>query len=186
MSVEQFLDWQLEQDKLYELVDGVPYLPLKMMTRASRNHDRVTVNVLASLHSQLRGKPCQPSTDDIAVRMPAGNVRRPDVLVDCGEGGPKDMTASEPRVVVEVLSPSTLGFDRFRKLEEYKTVASLSTIRLIDTEAAQIAVHRRKKREFWQAETFDRLEAVIELPEFEAALSLRDLYDGVVFAEPRA
>jgi Uma2 family endonuclease len=185
MSVEAFLDWQLQQDKLYELVDGLPYLPLKMMTGASRNHDRITVNTILSLGNQLRGKPCQPSTDDIAVRIPAGNVRRPDVLVDCGAGAPKDITASEPRVVVEVLSPSTLGFDRFRKLEEYKTVASLSTILLIDTEAPQITVYRRREREFWQAETVEGLEAVIALPEIEAALPLRDLYQGVVFAEPR-
>ena len=41
-------------------------------------HDRVVVNALAGLVNQLRGKPCRPMTDDVAVRIPSGNIRRPE------------------------------------------------------------------------------------------------------------
>src|SRR5579885_3014743 len=54
MSQEEFLAWQERQERLYELVDGVPVLPLKMMTGASQAHDRILVNVIAALHRQLR------------------------------------------------------------------------------------------------------------------------------------
>jgi Uma2 family endonuclease len=180
MTVEQFFDWQLRQERLHELVDGVPVVPLKMMTGATQRHDRVVVNVLLSLGNQLRGKPCRPMTDDVAVRIPSGNIRRPDITVDCGKGSDRDMTATEPRVVIEVLSPSTLSFDRFRKLEEYKTVPSMQAVILIDTEQPQATVHRRTGQT-WSATTFEGIDAAIELQEIEARLALGDLYEGLSF-----
>src|SRR5215208_2313580 len=62
MTPEEFFAWQAKQDKLYELVDGLPVLPLKMMTGASRAHDRVVVNIIRELANQLRGGPYQPTT----------------------------------------------------------------------------------------------------------------------------
>src|SRR5512137_242260 len=99
MTVEEFLDWQSRQDRNYELVDGVPILPLKSMTGATQRHDRVTVNIMGQLYSQLRRTPCRPSTDDIALVTKKRNIRRPDITVQCAEADPKGMTAVEPRVV---------------------------------------------------------------------------------------
>src|ERR1700733_13803484 len=90
MSEDQFFAWQDKQERLYELVDGLPVLPLKMMTGASQAHDRAVVNTIASLHRQPRGGPCRPTTADLAVRIPADNIRRPDVTVECGHAGPRD------------------------------------------------------------------------------------------------
>jgi Uma2 family endonuclease len=182
MSVEEFLDWQTKQERLYELVDGMPFLSLKAMTGASSNHDTVTVNALGLLFNRLKGTPCRPRTQDIAVKIPAGNVRRPDVLVECGTPGPRDMTAVEPRLVIEVLSPSTMQFDRFRKLEEYRTVPELQVILLVDTEAPQVVVHRRVEGQ-WTVAVIENIDASIALDEIDAALPMRDLYEGVQFAE---
>ncbi len=98
MSEEEFFAWQAKQDRLYELVYGVPILPLKMMTGASQAHDRVVVNIIRELGVQLRRGSCRPTTDDLAVRIPAGNIRRPDVTMECGQSNPKDMavTAAGP------------------------------------------------------------------------------------------
>jgi len=71
MTQDEFFAWQERQDQGYELVDGVPVLPMKMMTDASQAHDRVVVNIIGSLHRQLRGTPCRPTTDDLAVRIPS-------------------------------------------------------------------------------------------------------------------
>ena len=185
MTVSEFLDWQLKQDELYELVNGAPLILFKrqvakMMTGATANHDTVTVNALVSLGHQLKGKPCRPHTDDIAVIIPAGNIRRPDMLVECGKPNPKDMTAKEPRLVMEVLSPSTMNFDRVQKLEEYKTVESITTIILVDTQRPQVTIFRREA-EHWQMDSLISLEAMIALPDIEAQLALTDLYEGVVF-----
>ena len=100
--------------------------------------------------------------------------------MDCGKGSDRDMTAAEPRVVIEVLSPSTLSFDRFRKLEEYKTVPTVQAVILVDTEAPQATVHRGTGQS-WSATTFEGLDAEIALPEIEARLPLSELYEGLSF-----
>lgn len=59
MTPEEFFDWQSGQDELYELVDGHPVPRHRMMTGASMQHDRATVNIIVSFGNQLRGKPCR-------------------------------------------------------------------------------------------------------------------------------
>jgi Uma2 family endonuclease len=184
MTVDEFFAWQAKQDKLYELVDGMPVLPLKMMTGASRAHDRIVVNIIRELANQLRRGPCQPTTDDLAVRISPGTVRRPDVTVECGEGNRRDMAVVEPRMVIEVLSPSTMSFDRFRKLPEYQSIASMSHILLVDTEAPRVDLWTRQPDGAWRTLTFDGLDARLELPAVGAALALADVYEGLTF-EPR-
>jgi hypothetical protein len=39
MTADEFLLWQQDQDRNYELVDGLPVLPLKAMTGATHAHD---------------------------------------------------------------------------------------------------------------------------------------------------
>ena len=182
MTIDEFLDWQARQDRNYELVDGYPVLPLKMMTGATRRHDGVTVRCLSLLDQQLRGKPCQPRTDDVATRIPRGNLRRPDITVDCGtDGRDRDTVSSGPRVVIEVLSPSTVNFDRVQKLDEYKSVPSIQVIILFDTEQPRAAVHRRRGEHWWEATNVDGLDSVIELPEIEARLPLAEVYERLTF-----
>ncbi|HEX2257813.1 MAG TPA: Uma2 family endonuclease [Afifellaceae bacterium] len=180
MTPEDFFAWQKRQDRNYELVDGVPVLPLKSMVGATARHDTVTVNALVMLGNQLRGRTCRPRTDDIAVRLPNNRVRRPDLVVECGSPSPDSMEADEPRVVIEVLSPSTMRYDRFQKLEEYKTHPAIRVILLVDTEAPQLTVWRREGEAWGRAEHRGLGEAV-ELPEIGAKLPLADLYDGVTF-----
>lgn len=180
MTPAEFFDWQARQDRNYELVDGIPVVTIKAMTGATARQDTITVNALVSLGNQLRGKPCRPRTQDQAVVLPSGRVRRPDLLVECGSSAPTSMAADEPRVVVEVLSPSTMCYDRFQKLEEYKTHPAIRVILLVDTEAPRVTVWRRGEAGWGYVEEVG-LNASIELPEIDAALALSELYDSVIF-----
>jgi Uma2 family endonuclease len=118
MTAEAFLDWCLGQEGRWELVDGVPVA----MAGAKQVHDRVVVNALLALGGQLRGGPCRPTTGDVAIGIPNGNIRRPDLGVDCGRFEPESLTATDPRLVIEVLSPSTRTFDAIGKLWDYRQV----------------------------------------------------------------
>lgn len=119
MTTEEFFAWQQGQDRNYELVDGIPVMPLKSMTGATDRHDRITVNAIVALGTKLRGKPCRPKTSDTSVLTWRG-TRRPDVQVECGKPDPRSMAADDPRLVIEILSPSTMRYDRFQKLAEYQ------------------------------------------------------------------
>lgn len=183
MTVEEFFDWQLRQDKNYELVDGVPVLPLKSMTGATSRHDSLTVNSIIALGYRLRGKSCVPRTADTSIKTFRG-TRRPDVTIECGKPDPRSMAADDPRVVIEILSPSTMRFDRFQKLEEYKAHDRIRVILLVDSEAPQVAVWRRGDDGAWAAAEQAGLQQVIALPEIGTELPLAELYEGVEFDPP--
>jgi len=55
----------------------------------------------------------------------------PDVVIRCGPTNPRSRAATDPVVVFEVLSPSTMRYDRGTKLERYREIASLKQIVLV-------------------------------------------------------
>jgi Uma2 family endonuclease len=185
MDGDEFLKWCLTQETKWELVDGVPVPkdlidPATGMTGTTIKHDRVTGNIFASMHARLRGKPCSAFTQDIAVRTrPGSKIRRPDVLVDCGNPDAEDMDAAEPTVVFEVLSPTTRQTDLLRKAEEYKGVGTLKHIVMVEADVAIVLHYARATDGSWQEIPLEGLEAVIELGEISETLPLSEVYEGV-------
>lgn len=179
MGVDEFFLWVEKEERRHELVDGVPVA----MAGANRRHDRIVVNVLGEFRNQLRGRRCSPFTADTAVRIPNGNIRLPDVGVDCGTFNDSERAADHPTVVVEVLSPSTRQFDLFRKLEEYKSVPSIAHILIVDPDEPE-AIHWRRGEQGWAHQVHESLEAAVVLDEPALTLRFADVYEGLRF-QPR-
>ncbi len=89
------------------------------------------------------------------------------------------MTSVEPRVLIEVLSPSTMNYDRVKKLDEYKRLAAVSAILLVDTERPRVTVHGRGTDGAWDSVEFVGLDAAFDLPTIGARLALADIFEGV-------
>jgi Uma2 family endonuclease len=182
-TIEEFFAWQEMQPERYELVDG---FPLKLMAGARNVHDDIVVNVLAELRNQLRGSDCRPFTGDGSIETKPGQIRRPDIGIDCGRRDPNATKASSPRVVVEVLSPTTRDFDTIGKLDEYKLVDSLERIIVIEPNAPEVIIWERGPDRNWQRSVLRGLDQRVEMPEIGATLPLAEIYDGVEFpARPR-
>lgn len=177
MGIAEFFAYRGEEGVRYELVDGVL---VRAMTGASRRHDRIVINAILALGQRLRGKPCEPSTADIAVVIPNGNVRRPDVMIDCGATDDRTQRAGDPRMVVEVLSPSTRGIDLVRKLEEYKSVPGLAYILLVEPDVPHALLWRREAAG-WALEEVQGLDGGFDLPEIGADITMAELYDRLTF-----
>jgi Uma2 family endonuclease len=175
MTAAEFFRWQERQEYRYELVDGVP----RMMVGAMRRHDRIVVNLLRELSNRLRGTGCQPFTADTAVVIPNGNVRRPDVGVDCGRFDDTAMHADLPVLVVEVLSPSTRRFDTRDKLDEYKSVASIRTVLLVDPEQPSVTAWERAPDATWRSRSIAGIENELAVDAPGLTIKLRDVYDGL-------
>ena len=180
MTPEEFFDWEPGDEERYELIEGVP---VRMMTGASRRHDRIVINVIAALREQLRGTNCYPASSDLALRTRPRSVRRPDVMVTCDEVRADRYDAEEPRLVVEVLSKSNAGLDWQRKLEEYRQRAGLDYILLIDSRAVGAQLLTRTDGG-WEPKDFETLTEMIELPEIGCRLPMMEVYDGVIFEAP--
>lgn len=182
-TVEEFFTWQERQPDRYELVDG---FPVRLMSGAKNVHDDIVVNVLAELRNQLRGGGCRPFTSDGSIETKPGQIRRPDVGVDCGRRDPNAMKAMSPRLVVEVLSPTTRDFDTIGKLEEYKLVDGLERILVIEPNAPEVIIWVRGADRSWRKSVRQGLDQEIDMPEIGVMLPLKEIYDGVEFpARPR-
>ena len=93
------------------------------------------------------------------------------------------MAVKEPRVIVEVLSPSTMSFDRFKKVVEYQTIATVTHILLVDTEVPRVDVLSRSGGGTWTSTRYEGLDAKIDLPTIKASLGLDEVFEGMEFGE---
>ena len=175
MSVEEFLDWHQYQEERYELVQGTP---VRMMTGARQDHNLVKANLTVALATRLRGGGCRTTSSDTAVRTTPDQIRYPDVVVDCGPVDLDALTASEPRVVIEVASPSTRDFDLAAKLDEYRETDSIAYVLLVEPAVVDVTLHARGEAG-WVRTQYLFPDAVIEMPALGVTLPLAEIYDGL-------
>jgi Uma2 family endonuclease len=177
ISPDQFLAWVVGREQRFELVEG----EVVMMAGAGRRHDAIVVNLIAALHPQLRGGPCQTFTGDTYVATSPTTRRMPDLGVDCGKPDDDALVADQPALLVEVLSPTTSGFDVTVKLAEYQALISLDYILFVDTERPNAHLYFRAEDRRWQNEVIKGIDASIALPKLKVELQLADIYDGLPF-----
>ena len=128
------------------------------------------------------GGPCAPRTADQAVKTKSDKrVRRPDVLVDCGPRPPKGLYAQTPTAVFEVLSPSTENVTLSSKLDEYKALASMRHVVLLDQDKLLLVHHRRAANDAWTVEDLADASAVLKLDAIGAEMRLSEIYADVSF-----
>ncbi len=177
ITPEQFFAWVSRQEERYELVDG----EVVMMAGAGRRHDRIVVNLTTAIHTQIKGGPCQTFTGDTYVVTSSSTRRMPDLGVDCGKPDDDSLTADKPCLIVEVLSPTTGGFDVTVKLAEYQSLPSVDYILFVDTESPNVHLYSRNDDRLWKDVVLKGLETLVELKRLNVSLELREIYSGLEF-----
>lgn len=156
---------------------------LYAMAGASEHHNLITTNVVAGLHTQLRGRSCKVYPSDMRVKVSVtGLYTYPDVVAVCGKAQFEDEdndTLLNPTMVVEVLSKSTETYDRGRKFENYRTLDSLTEYVMIAQDRAHVEHYVRQPDNQWLLSEAKDLTNVIELPTIQCTLALVDVYDKV-------
>lgn len=177
ITPEAFFAWLPGRDARYELVDG----EVSMMAGAGRRDDAIAANLISTIRPQTRGGPCQTFTGDTYIATGPTSRRMPDMGIDCGHPADDALTADQPALIVEVLSPTTRSFDVSVKLAEYKTLPSLHYIMFVDTENPSVQFFWRDATGLWNDTVLTGIKARIELPRVNVAISLADIYDELSF-----
>ena len=116
MTVEEYFHLEeTDTENRYEYIDGHVY----MMAGGTFDHSTISGNIYSLLRGLLRGKPCRVYNSDIKVQISQKRYFHPDITVTCDprDRGTGDLLQS-PRVIFEVLSPSTEISDRTWKLRK--------------------------------------------------------------------
>ncbi len=180
MTVEEYLEWEAKQEHRHEYIDG----EILAMTGGSLPHNDIALNFYTALRPHLRQKGCRVNVSDAKVQANKNSrYFYPDLVVSCH---PDDLKSREfiqhPKVIVEVLSPSTANYDRTKKLKYYRQIPSLQEYVLVDSEEIAVEVYQRGEGKMWHYYEYEAGEMLsLGSIEFECAIEL--LYEGVSFEQ---
>ena len=139
---QEYVAWAETQPRRYERIAG----ELVAMPRQPAEHVRIKSRIWAALDRaiQRNGLDCEALGDGVAVEIDDDTDYEPDAVVNCGPRLPPDATAaSNPVIVVEVLSPSTQSIDSNDKLADYFRVPSIQHYLIVRTRKREIIHYAR-------------------------------------------
>ncbi|HOB96784.1 MAG TPA: Uma2 family endonuclease [Aquabacterium sp.] len=147
MTAAEFLAWDATQTVKREFVRGEVFA----MAGGEDRHATVALNIAMTLRQHLRGSPCRVYPSDVKLRVEAADCFfYPDVMVTCSAADLQDrLIKREPRLVVEVLSPSTAAYDRGDKFASYRQLPSLQEYLLVDVGALRCDLFRKGADGLW-------------------------------------
>jgi Uma2 family endonuclease len=134
----------------YELIDG----EIVMMTNPAETHEQIASNIGARLKLAMDSRGCRTYQGGMHVQgddnSKTFNKFKPDVVVRCGPPG-TGAYITDPVVVVEVLSPSTMDNYRGPKLRFYKALPRVQHILPVYSDQMR-AEHYWRMEEGWRFE----------------------------------
>ncbi len=191
-TADEYLAAERESEERHEFLDGLIYA----MAGESPDHGTICSNMTAALVNQLKGSPCQVWSKDTKVRsgpLPAskwktkGLFSYPDLVVVCGEGEYLDNRRDvllNPRVIIEVLSPTTEAFDRGEKFLRYQNWLSTMTDYLLVSQSSPIVTHHVKQDDGgWLLHFYEGMDQSFSIESIKCSLKLADVYDRIIFPE---
>jgi Uma2 family endonuclease len=174
----EYLRLERAAETRHELVDG----EMAAVSGASLAHNEIVANLISRLVPRTRKNGCRTVSNDLRIKVSALELYTyPDVVIFCGaprfEDGEFD-TLLNPRIVIEVLSPSTENYDRGYKSRAYRMVDSLEIVLLIAQDVIDVEVQRRGPDRNWSIQDLTSLDDTIML--FEGVeLRLSEIYEGL-------
>src|SRR5579859_3826845 len=139
MDKPEFLAWVQAHEGRYELAKS----RVVMVTGGSRGHAILVRRLAAALERQLDGARWAVLTSDFGVDVGPATVRYPDVVVGVAGSPFKDLTATAPVLIAEVISPSSAKDDLGPKTDEYVALPSLRAYIVLAQDEAKARVWMR-------------------------------------------
>jgi Uma2 family endonuclease len=174
MTLADFLAWEEHQSERHEFYRGETFA----MVGGTARHNRVILNLASRIGDHLDGTACQVFAENMKVQIPDG-VLYPDVLVTCGKAEAGDEQAvTDPKLIIEVLSPSTKGYDQRDKVILYRSLASLREYALIEPAKRQVEVFTWAEGGTWTL-TDQTAADVLTLASIDCKLAMALVFKGV-------
>ncbi|AFY36647.1 protein of unknown function DUF820 [[Leptolyngbya] sp. PCC 7376] len=180
LTPEEYLEFEKTSEIRHEYIDGEIYA----MAGASNAHNIINTNLLVNLRLKLKDTACRAYINDMKVRVADGQrFFYPDMLVSCASET-KDLTSyymEQPRLIIEVLSKSTEGFDRGDKFKFYRSIPSLEEYVLVSSDQYSVDYFRRGENDFWLLQSYQELDATLQLKSIDVEISLTEIYETILF-----
>ncbi len=174
MTFEEYLELEASSKVRHEYLAGEVFA----MRGVTPRHNRIASRLHGAFRDHLRGGPCESYMSDVAVKLRMSRddyAYYPDVMVVCGREKSEERFFTDPKLIVEVLSPSTAAVDRHEKRIAYRRIPALEEYVIVAQDAVEVTAFRRK--EGWEPVILGSLESVLELRSLDLRVPLAGIYE---------
>jgi Uma2 family endonuclease len=183
MTEDEYLAFERASDERHEFADGEIFA----MSSSTGVHSQVALSIAAEL--RVASRHCNGHAYLVNMRVYIANARSyvyPDAFVVCGRHEYKDASKDallNPRVIFEVLSPSTEGYDRGDKFAQYRSIPSMSHYVLAAQDKPLLEVYTRQDDGSWNYRAYGPGEKAA-LPALGCELDVDVVYTDVLDVQP--
>jgi Uma2 family endonuclease len=184
LSVDEYLSLDRNAEIKSEFHDG----ELFPLVAVSLSHALISAHVTGVLERPLAKTDCRVAASPFRVRVSPTKFVIPDMLVFCGKAELTDAhadTITNPKVIIEILSPSTEDYDYGGKFALYRRLPSFEEYVLLSQDEVRVETFRKTHDNEWILRTHEGLDALVPVESLGISLSLREVYDGVALISTR-
>ena len=184
-SHQEYLEWEALQEYKSEYYAGEVFA----QAGASLKHTELAGNLFALVHARLKGKPNRAYIADMKLRVSEVDAFfYPDVMVTCdARDRDTDMYKQYPVLIAEVLSDSTVEYDRTFKFAGYQKISTLRDYLLISQDVYSVEHFHLNNSGEW-VRTVHAFNDMFRLDCIDLDVAVSDVYadvDGVVTLEEK-
>ncbi|MBD2148609.1 Uma2 family endonuclease [Pseudanabaena sp. FACHB-1277] len=179
ITPDQYLEMEEQSEIKHEYIDGYVYA----MAGANDPHVTIASNAFMMIRNHLRGSGCRVYISDMKARIDSLNrFYYPDVMVTCD---PRDTESQNqkryPKLIIEVLSKSTEGFDRGDKFADYQQIETLEEYVLVNTKRQRLDCFCRNQDGLWLLKSYSGEQDKFQLSSINFEGKFAELYEDVKF-----
>ena len=182
-SPEEYLALEEAADYKSEYIDGEIF----PMAGGSINHNQIAGNFYAELNFAFKKLDYRVFMSDVRLWITKRRIYTyPDVMVVVGEPeyfSDRTDTITNPKVIIEVLSNSTKGYDKNKKFQAYRTLPSFEEYLLIDQTKVYVEQYSKTAKKRWSFCEYDAEDEAIAFTSVPFQISLADAYNKVKLTE---
>lgn len=186
LSIEAYLAMEDASEVKHEYIDGW----IRSMSGGTRFHSLIKVNLIAELRQRLRGRSCQPYDSDFRIAvLKRRSYFYPDASIICGplEFDKHDKNAAtNPTVIIEVLSPNTEHHDKGDKLVAYRDCPTLRDYVVVHQRVPIVEVYHHNDAGEWIHTAWADLKQSAIIRSANIELPLASLFENIEFPPPDA
>lgn len=181
---EEYLKFEREAEERHEFIDG----KIIKMAGESLAHSQISFSLSGIFYNQLLNKSCQGLSPNMKVRTTTKSLfAYPDLVIVCGAPKFHDVKKDvliNPKIIFEVLSPSTERYDRGEKFQYYKNeTPSLADYILVSQDQILVEQFTKQENESWLYRSCSKAEDILRIESIEVEVLLQDVYLRVTFPQ---
>lgn len=182
ITPDDYLEIEVRSLEKHEYFEGRIY----DMAGSEFDHNFIVTDLIERMNIHLGGKRCKIFTSDLRVTTPNfDSFMYPDVTILCEKPEKKENRndiLTNPTAIVEVMSPSTKGYDLSFKFHFYKQIPTLREYILIDSTRFFVQINRRKDANTWEEPiNIELVDSKFDIRTIGLELALKEIYSNVSF-----